>query len=88
MKNWLQRLQPISDQLGYQAYADMLGNIMTRGNSAKRQQRLWEASQRLETVSQFNCDEFAAQTPLWDKLESLLSDLAVIKDKEPPQKTA
>ncbi len=76
IKIWLERLQPFIAGLDYGKYVDMLNGIMTRGNSAQRQQRLWKTSRSIEAVMKFNCDEFAAQMPLWDKLEEMAASLA------------
>ncbi|MFA5040496.1 MAG: YbdK family carboxylate-amine ligase [Bdellovibrionales bacterium] len=79
---WIERLSPFTEQLGYKKYTDMLVTVMTRGNSAKRQQRLWDATQNLEAVAKFNCAEFTAQTPLWDKLEADINEITSKNDAE------
>ncbi len=75
IKSWASRVENITKKLGYEPHMKMLENILERGNSAKRQQRLWEATQSLEEVARFNCAEFAAQTPLWEKLEAITNAL-------------
>ena len=68
-KLWLERIRPFVVKLAYQRYIDTLEDIMARGNSADRQRRLWSSTQDLNAVAKFNCDEFAAQTPLWERVE-------------------
>lgn len=79
IRAWINRLQPFIGELDYGKHTEMLENIMTRGNSANRQQRLWAASQNIKTVTQFNCDEFAVQAPLWDKLDNLIKEHTAVQ---------
>ncbi len=69
LRQWIERLAPFIKQCKYENYMKMLQQIMDRGNSADRQQRLWNVTHDLAAVACFNCDEFAAQTPLWDRVE-------------------
>jgi glutamate---cysteine ligase / carboxylate-amine ligase len=69
IKLWLERIRPHVKKHAYRGYIGTLEEIMSRGNSADRQRRLWSSTQDLEAVAKFNCDEFAAQTPLWERVE-------------------
>jgi carboxylate-amine ligase len=72
---WLERLAPFIERQNYKGYVAVIEAVINRGNSAKRQQLLWEMTQSLESVARFNCEEFAAQTPLWDKVEGVVSPM-------------
>ncbi len=72
LRLWIDRLTPFAKKLGYEDYIETIHMVMAKGNSAKRQQRLWEASGDIDLVTRFNCEEFAAQIPLWDKLDALV----------------
>jgi carboxylate-amine ligase len=67
---WTERFLPFVEHYNYQTYLDMLEKIMSRGNSAERQQRMWAKTHDLTAIARFNCDEFAAQSPLWERCES------------------
>lgn len=71
MEMWIERLLPFMERYNYGSYLDVLEKILERGNSSQRQQELWHATHNLETIARFNCDEFLAQTPLWDKAKTL-----------------
>ncbi len=64
---WLDRIAPISEKLGYGGYMDELERIMQWGNSTERQLRIWNETENLESIARFNCDEFDAQLPSWNK---------------------
>ncbi len=81
IRTWVGRVQPFIEKLNYGPYMNMLEAIMNRGNSAARQQRLWNATQSLESVARFNCEEFAAQTPLWDRLDALIDERGAGQEK-------
>ena len=68
IEHWLERLQPLITKYKYERYIGMLKMMLTSGNSAERQQRLMAATQDLTKVARFNCDEFAAGQPLWNRL--------------------
>jgi carboxylate-amine ligase len=70
IENWLERIAPFVQKNNYSKYIGTLRNILERGNSSQRQQKVWKATHDLTTVARFNCDEFAAQKPLWDKADS------------------
>jgi carboxylate-amine ligase len=65
---WMDRILPFVEQYNYKSHMDVLDKIMAQGNSAERQQRLWANTHDLDLVARFNCDEFAAQVPLWDRV--------------------
>jgi carboxylate-amine ligase len=73
IKKWLDRIQPQYSQLGYQLYQDMLLGILTHGNSAKRQQQVWDATGSLEEVALLNCRELRAGKPLWSEVKEIIS---------------
>ena len=66
---WIERFRPFVEHYNYHPYIATLENILEKGNSAARQQRLWAATGNLDTIAKFNCDEFAAKTPLWEEVE-------------------
>ncbi|MGJ0532083.1 MAG: hypothetical protein ACR65W_02185 [Methylocystis sp.] len=68
IKLWLERIQPYVETCGYRGYIKILEEIISRGNSAERQRIVWSNTQNLEAAARFNCDEFAAQAPLWSAL--------------------
>lgn len=74
IQQWIERMEPFIKRFEYEKYIKMLEDMMTQGNSAYRQKKLWKSHQRLEDVAKFNCDEFKAQTPLWGHLNNLVSD--------------
>ena len=69
IKLWLGRIQPYIEYNDYRGYIHILEKMMERGNSSDRQRKVFEASKSLDAVARFNCEEFAARTPLWDKAE-------------------
>jgi carboxylate-amine ligase len=74
IKKWLERIQPQYAQMGYQPYRDTLLDMLHYGNSAKRQQLLWEASGSLEEVARFNCRELQNGKPLWQSLNEMKNE--------------
>ena len=79
---WIDRIMPFAEQCNYNGYIDLLESIMRRGNSAERQQLLWDNTHDLNAVAQFNCDEFMARGPLWERIEGYRN-----KKDEKPAKT-
>jgi carboxylate-amine ligase len=69
IEQWVDRILPFVEQCNCAGYMDILESIMRRGNSAERQQLLWNHTHDLKSVAQLNCDEFAAEHPLWERVE-------------------
>lgn len=63
---WLDKLQPYIEKLGYEPYVETLRDICAKGNSTMRQRAVYAKYGSLEKVVQFNIDEFIARKPLWD----------------------
>ncbi len=85
MKIWLERIQPQYDKLGYQTYKQTLLNMLTKGNSAKRQQEIWAATNSLEEIARFNCRELQHGKPLWEYVETLKCEKKLEEKKSEPQ---
>lgn len=66
ISEWLDRLAPYAETLGYQAYLQGLAAILERGTSSERQRRLFQKTQSLKDIVRFNIEECAARTPNWD----------------------
>ncbi len=64
---WLEKLAPYIEKLGYGKYVETIRNIMSNGNSSARQRAIYEKTASLEEVSKFNTEEFFARSPLWAK---------------------
>lgn len=69
IEQWIDRIMPFLEQCSCDGYMDILESVMRRGNSAERQQLLWSHTHDLKSIAQLNCDEFAAEKPLWDRVE-------------------
>ncbi|MBI3418924.1 MAG: YbdK family carboxylate-amine ligase [Proteobacteria bacterium] len=67
--DWLKKLQPYVERLGYRDYVHTLWQIVERGNSATRQRAVFERTKDLNAVIQFNRRELEAGAPLWDEIE-------------------
>jgi carboxylate-amine ligase len=63
---WLQKLRPYIEKLGYEKYIATLRDILAKGNSSTRQRAVYAKRTLLKDVAQFNADECVAGTPLWD----------------------
>jgi carboxylate-amine ligase len=74
LKLWLERVRPFVDRYDYKGYMATLDKIIARGNSAQRQRKIWAASHNLHDVAKFNCDEFMAMSPLWDRVENMAEE--------------
>jgi carboxylate-amine ligase len=62
---WLDRLSPYAEKLGYQSYLASIAAILDRGTSSERQRRLFRKTGVLKDVVRFNCREFADRVPDW-----------------------
>jgi glutamate---cysteine ligase / carboxylate-amine ligase len=74
IRNWLDRIQGQYAALNYQPYRETLLQMIEKGNSAKRQQMLWEATNSLEEVARFNCRELQHGKPLWEYVANEIKD--------------
>lgn len=63
MREWLDKLAPYAEKLGYQSYIANLRTLMEKGTSSQRQRAVFQKTQSLEEVVKFNIDEFSAQQP-------------------------
>ena len=68
---WLERLDPIIKQQRYEPFAETIRAMLAQGNSAKRQQRVWEATNDLEALTRFCCQEFKDGKPAWLEVEDI-----------------
>ena len=66
IKEWVTKLKPYTDQLGYQEYMQNLLDICEKGTSADRQRKIYKATQSLKDVVKFNVEEFVNQEPIWN----------------------
>jgi len=66
IEEWVERLKPYTESLGYQRYmADVL-EITRLGNSSERQRKVFQRTDSLEEIVKLNVDEFISQTPSWE----------------------
>ncbi len=85
IEDWLIKLQPYAEALGYHAYMETLRKICQLGNSAERQRQVYAKTKSFEAVALFNLREFRARAPLWDEVTYIPPQLAKPK---PPEKAA
>ncbi len=62
---WLDKLKPYEQKLGYKKYIDLLYKIIEKGNSSVRQRKIFANNNSLQEVMQFNVAEFANRSPIW-----------------------
>jgi carboxylate-amine ligase len=65
ISEWVERLIPYAEKLGYQSYMNALLTMVEHGNSSTRQRRVFEQTGSLEEVVRFNSEEYRRQAPLW-----------------------
>lgn len=70
ISQWIDRLEPFFEKLGYQQYRDTLKDILAHGNSADRQRRALAAEGNFKAVYAHAAAELAAGHPLWDQPEA------------------
>ena len=68
---WLERLEPIIRQRQYEPYIETLRAMLAQGGSAARQQQVWDATQSLEAVTRFCCDELKSGRPQWQQAAAM-----------------
>lgn len=64
IREWLEKLAPYTEKLGYQAYVEALLRILSLGNSSQRQRAVYQASHSLEAVVRHNVAEFRERRPI------------------------
>lgn len=64
IREWLDKLAPYIQTLGYQPYVDTLLAILQHGNSSQRQRAVYQATGSLEAVVRHNVAEFKARRPV------------------------
>jgi glutamate---cysteine ligase / carboxylate-amine ligase len=66
---WLEKLKPYANKLGYNDYLMNLRNIMKKGNSSERQRLCFAKSKHLEDVVKLNIEELRHGMPRWDQIK-------------------
>jgi glutamate---cysteine ligase / carboxylate-amine ligase len=69
--DWLERLQPFYEKLGYEGHLSMLKQIIEKGNGAQRQRRVFEAKGNLEAVCAHAIAELKNGEPMWDAVSEM-----------------
>jgi carboxylate-amine ligase len=64
ISDWVEKLRPYAEKLGYQEYLQTILDICRHGNSSERQRKVFEKTGSLEAVVQFNVDEFNNKIPI------------------------
>ncbi len=62
---WLEKLKPYYEKLGYLEYLDNLNNIIEKGTSSERQRKIFQNSGNLEDVVRSTVVEYMLQKPQW-----------------------
>lgn len=66
IKEWLTKLQPCAERLGYQHYLANVWTIVEQGTSSCRQRNTYQKTGSFEEVVKHNVAEFMAQIPKWE----------------------
>ena len=66
IEEWVEKLNPYAEKLGYQIYLSNLLALLEKGVSSERQRRVFQKTGSLEALVQFNIKEFSTQKPEWD----------------------
>lgn len=64
--DWVNKLAPYAEKLNYQHYLENLRNIVIKGNSADRQRKIFEKTNSIQKVVEFNIAEFENEKPIYD----------------------
>lgn len=80
IRQWLDRLGPIFDRLGYQEYRAMLEDILCNGNGAERQRSVWKATGSLEAVYLHLMAELDHGAPLWNRAGPPAGPAPIVRD--------
>ncbi|PZP84057.1 MAG: carboxylate--amine ligase [Azospirillum brasilense] len=67
IEEWLTKIAPYTDALGYSGYIATLRDIMAQGTSSERQRAVFARTQSLQEVARHNAHEFAKGHPVWVK---------------------
>lgn len=67
---WLERVAPYVEELGYQSYVADLREMVSRGNSAQRQQRLYKAGWSPQDITLYLGRTMTAMKPLYEEVEA------------------
>jgi carboxylate-amine ligase len=62
---WLDKFEPYAEKLGYQSYLSTIRDIVSKGNSAQRQRKIFEATHDLMDVVRHNIRECESEKPIW-----------------------
>lgn len=62
---WINKLEPYIERLGYKGYINNLLDIVIHGTSSDRQRRIFQKTNSLKKVVKHNVSEFLNQTPKW-----------------------
>lgn len=65
VKEWVEKVKPYAEKLGYQGYLANLLTLMERGTSSERQRRVYNKTESFEAVMHHNLKEFLTQQPQW-----------------------
>ena len=63
---WIDRLEPYSNQLGYQPFMECIKKILDHGNSATRQRKVMKYFNDINRVVESNVLEFETGVPRWN----------------------
>lgn len=69
IREWVAKLKPYAEKLGYVDYLAGLMDIVEKGTSTERQRRVFQETGSLEEVVKFNIAEFENGAPLWERPE-------------------
>ncbi len=79
---WLERVTPYVEELGYQEYVAHLREMLERGNSAQRQQRLHAAGWSNAEVSRYLARTMSSMKPLHEEVEEVVRKVEAQKTLE------
>jgi len=65
MEYWIKQIEPYTTALKYQDHIAVVKEILDKGNSSRRQHRVFEATNDLNAVVRHNVDEFESGEPKW-----------------------
>jgi carboxylate-amine ligase len=63
---WVDKLRPYAQKLGYEKYFEDIKNICLYGSSSQRQKTMFSDATSLEEIVKFNVKEFNTNKPNWD----------------------
>lgn len=66
ISQWLDRLEPYAERLGYTSYLDNIRVLLMKGNSATRQRKVMATTGDLMEVIKHNLEEFERKEPKWE----------------------